>query len=168
MNNNKGIMPKNFVRAFRKGMRNLERQVELALQSQTACCGVTPAQCHLLLAVEEAGEPSVGEMAAVLELDASTLSRTVDGLVKAGLLSRKEDPANRRRQLVGLTAAGREKADTINALCDGFYEGLLASLPDGEAEKIASALPVLAETMRAWRRSRPASGCCAAKEGRTT
>jgi len=44
------------IRSFRKGLRALERQVELALVAQTECCGVTPAQCHLLLAVEEAGD----------------------------------------------------------------------------------------------------------------
>lgn len=153
------------VRAFRKSMRSLERQVELALVSQTECCGVTPAQCHLLLAVEEAGEPSVGELASALELDASTLSRTVDGLVKAGLLSRREDPANRRCRLVGLTESGREKADTINGICDRYYDGLLAGLPGAEVEAIAKALPVFVDAMRAWRRSRGPAECCGPEAG---
>ncbi len=139
-------------------MRELEREVELALQSQTECCGVTPAQCHLILAVEESGESSVGELAAALELDASTLSRTVDGLVKAGALSRREDPANRRRQLVGLTEMGREKADTINRLCDRYYEGLLSALPGRQVAEIAAALPVFVGAMREWRRAQGSEG----------
>ncbi len=139
------------IRSFRKGLRALERQVELALIAQTECCGVTPAQCHLLLAVEEAGEASVGDLAVVLELDASTLSRTVDGLVRAGILDRREDPDNRRRQLVSLSASGREKADSINDLCDRYYERLLASLPAGEKDMLMAALPLFATTMRAWR-----------------
>jgi len=139
------------IRNFRKGLRALERQVELALVAQTECCGVTPAQCHLLLVAEEAGEASVGDLAAVLELDPSTLSRTVDGLVRAGILERREDPDNRRRQLVRLSASGREKADSINDLCDRYYDGLLASLPAGETETLMAALPLLAKAMRAWR-----------------
>jgi DNA-binding MarR family transcriptional regulator len=153
------------IRSFRKGLRALEREVELALSGQTECCGVTPAQCHLLLAVEEAGEPSVGEVATALELDSSTLSRTVDGLVKAGLLLREEDPSNRRRQLVKLSARGREKADTINALCDGYYVGLLAALPAGKGEAIAEALPLFAKAMRNWRVAQESGGCCGGAEG---
>jgi DNA-binding MarR family transcriptional regulator len=146
------------IRDFRKGLRTLERQVELALVTQTECCGVTPAQCHLLLAAEEAGEASVGDLAAVLELDPSTLSRTVDGLVRAGVLERREDPENRRRQLVQLTASGREKADSINDLCDRFYDGLLATLPAGEKDMLVAALPLFARTMRAWRFSGGSDG----------
>ncbi len=141
------------IRLFRKGIRALERQVELALLAQTECCGVTPAQCHLLLAVEEAIEPSVGELAAEMELDASTLSRTVNGLVKAGLVARREDPANRRRQLVSLTPKGMERAAAINESCDRYYEGLLASIPGDGAETVARALPVFVEAMRDWRLS---------------
>lgn len=154
------IQPPIDIRAFRRSLRALERQIERALASETECCGVTPAQCHLLLAVEEKGEPSVGELAAALELDQSTLSRTVDGLVRAGMLNRREDPSNRRRQLVGLTDPGRAKADAINALCDESYSGLLASLPGDEALAVVRSLPLFAEALRAWRGSRAGGGCC--------
>jgi DNA-binding MarR family transcriptional regulator len=145
------------IRSFRKGLRELEREVALALSDQTECCGVTPAQCHLLLAVEEAGETSSGELAAELELDASTLSRAVDGLVKADLLVRAEDPGNRRRQIVSLSAEGKAKVKSINALCDRYYEGLLGSLPAKESKAIVSALPAFVKALREWRRSKGGS-----------
>lgn len=146
------------VRSFRKGLRELEREVALALSDQTECCGVTPAQCHLILAVEEAGETSAAELAAGLELDASTLSRAVDGLVKADFLVRAEDPENRRRQIVSLSAAGRAKAKSINALCDRYYEGLLGSLPAKESKAIVSALPLFVRALREWRRAQEKGG----------
>jgi DNA-binding MarR family transcriptional regulator len=155
-------MPDKAIRFFRKGLRELEREVELALSDQTECCGVTPAQCHLILAVEEAGETSVGEVASVLELDSSTLSRAVDGLVKAGLLVRKEDPENRRRQIVSLSPEGKAKAKSINAICDRYYEGLLGALPAKESKAIVAALPVFVKAMREWRRTRSSGGCCGA------
>lgn len=153
------------VRAFRKGLRELEREVQLALSEQTECCGVTPAQCHLLLAVEEAGEISVGELAAELELDSSTLSRAVDALVKAELLVRKEDPENRRRQLASLSAKGKAKARSINAVCDRYYEGLLGALPSNDSKAIAAALPVFVKALRDWRRSQAPGGCCRSAKG---
>lgn len=160
-------MKKRSIRAFRKGIRALERQVELSLQSQTECCGVTPAQCHLLLAVEEVGEASPGDLARELELDASTLSRTVDGLAKAGLLSRREDPGNRRRQLIALTEAGMRKADEINGRCDEYYAGVLTSLGERDAAAVERAVPILVEALRSWRAEKEegdehaATRCCA-------
>ena len=150
------------IRAFRKNLRALERQVELALVAQTECCGVTPAQCHLLLEVEDAGEASVGELAESLELDASTLSRTVDGLVKAGFLRRREDPDNRRRQLVALDRAGKEKADSINELCDRYYSGLLETFPATDTQKVIETLPRFVEAMRKWRLAGVSGTCCSA------
>jgi DNA-binding MarR family transcriptional regulator len=153
------------VRSFRKGLRALERQVELALSEQSQCCGVTPAQCHLLLEVEEGGESSVGELAASLELDGSTLSRTVDGLVRSGLLERREDPDNRRRQLVRLSSAGKAKADSINLSCDEYYRRLLAGLPAAEVAALGAALPKFAEAMRSLRLGSPAESCGGAAAG---
>jgi DNA-binding MarR family transcriptional regulator len=139
------------IRAFRGQLRQLERQIELNLANQTDCCGVTVAQCHVLLEVEASGEAAIGTLADSLELDASTLSRTVDGLVRAGLIERREDPENRRRQLVRLTPAGREKADFINGSCDSFYRDLLRRLPEGQANAVLSALPLLVEAFRTER-----------------
>jgi len=153
-------MPDISLRVFRSGLRALERQVELALAEQTDCCGVTPAQCHLLLAVEEQGEASVGELAAELELDASTLSRAVDGLVRAGFLSRREDPGNRRRQLVRLSPDGKEKADYINARCDEYYAGILARLSAREAGILQKAVPLFANAMRDFRLAGDGAACC--------
>jgi DNA-binding MarR family transcriptional regulator len=156
------------IRNFRKLLQSLERQVELTLAAQTECCGVTPAQCHLLLEAGETKEASIGELASSLELDASTLSRTVDGLVKAGFLSRKEDSANRRRQLVTLSAAGREKADSINDVCDRYYAGLLGSLTEAEAATLREALPLLLKVLRGWRLSGEGRSCCVASTEETT
>ncbi len=153
-------MTKEGIRDFRRSLRALERQIELALIAQTECCGVSPAQCHVLLEAEAAGEASVGELAASLELDASTLSRTVDGLVKAGLLARREDPENRRRQLVGLSPAGSLKVGVINALCDRYYEGLLGGLPEAEAAAFLRALPLFVQALKAWRTEDGDGACC--------
>jgi DNA-binding MarR family transcriptional regulator len=147
------------IRAFRGQLRQLERQVELNLATQTSCCGVTVAQCHVLLEVEASGEAAIGSLAACLELDASTLSRTVDGLVRAGLIERREDPENRRRQLVRLTPAGREKADFINDSCDRFYRDLLRRLPGEQAEAVRVALPLLVQAFRTGHLAAPSTAC---------
>lgn len=152
------------IRAFRKNIRSLELQIELSLASQTECCGVTPAQCHLILEVAGRENPSVGELADALELDASTLSRAVDGLAKLGFVERREDPENRRRYLVSLTAKGRKKVDEIDGACDAYYEGFLKGLPPAERKLLVDSLPRLVAAFRAWRAASEKPKCCAARE----
>lgn len=146
------------IRKFRRELRALERRVERALAEQSSCCGVTPAQCHAVLALEEAGQSSLGELAAALELDSSTLSRTIDGLVKEGLAERREDPDNRRRAIVSLSPAGEAAAARINEACDRYYRSLLSSLSETDAVGVVRAVPILAEALRAW--SGVGGGCC--------
>jgi DNA-binding MarR family transcriptional regulator len=145
------------IRAFRRSLRTLEREIELSLAAETECCGVTVAQCHLLLELERRGPSSVGELAGALCLDQSTLSRTADSLVRSGLAARSEDPSNRRRQIVALTSGGLGKADLINARCDARYESALAG--EGLGDRAAAAETV-ASLARALRRLRTESAGC--------
>lgn len=143
------------VRDFRRNLRLLERQIESALSSQTGCCGVTVAQCHLILELDQSGPAGIGDFARALDLDASTLSRTVDGLVRAGLVSRETDPDNRRRQVVALTPAGRDSAGSIHGLCDRYYTGILGSIPATCRTSVTAGIAMLAEALR----RQPFDGC---------
>jgi DNA-binding MarR family transcriptional regulator len=144
-------IPVESIRDFRRSLRALEREVELSLASQTECCGVTSAQCHLLLELEARGGSSVGELAEALELDPSTMSRTADSLVRSGLVSRAFDPSNRRRQLLGLSRLGKEKADYINGVCDEYYGTVLGGAPGDRRRELADAVAYLAAAIRARR-----------------
>jgi len=139
------------IRLFRRSLRALEREIELSVAAETECCGVTVAQCHLLLELESRGPSSVGEIADALALDQSTTSRTADALVKAGLVSRADDPANRRRQILDLSPAGRKKADLINRRCDARYESVLGNSDDDERTAMAETVAFLARALRKLR-----------------
>ncbi len=148
------------IRDFRKSLRVLEREVELSMASETGCCGVTIAQCHLLLEVEQRGQSNITELSSMLELDKSTLSRTVDGMCKAGLLNREIDPTSRRQQVISLTEKGKEKASSINERCDVSYTRLFDFIPDEKRLAVVDSVALLAEAMRQMRKH-PDSPCCA-------
>jgi DNA-binding MarR family transcriptional regulator len=150
------------LRRFRQGLRALERRVEQALEDQTSCCGISVAQCHLILEIDEAGAGSIGFFAERLELDLSTLSRTVESLVRAGLALRAADPGDRRRQLVALSADGMERAKAIHESCDAYYAALLAGLPERLRDTALEVVPLLAQAMgeRGQAAERPVGGCC--------
>ena len=132
------------LRLFRSHLREIERQVAKTLKDQTTCCGVTSAQCHVLMELAGREQPSIMELAARLQLDASTLSRTVDGLVSVGLLTRVENPVNRRSSLLSFTSTGKSTYDEINRTCDEFYTRLLARIPAEKHQALLEAVGVLA------------------------
>jgi DNA-binding MarR family transcriptional regulator len=139
------------VREFRRSLRALEREVELSFASQTECCGVTSAQCHLLLELEARESASIGELAEALELDPSTMSRTADSLVRAGLVSRADDPANRRRQMLDLSPAGKKKVDYINDTCNEYYRTVLDAAGAERKGALTEAVAYLAAAIKAKR-----------------
>lgn len=63
-----------------------------------------------LLTAISANEPAtLNEAAAAVERGAPAVSRSVEGLVRAGLVEREPDPHNRRRLALRLTQAGRDE-----------------------------------------------------------
>ena len=77
--------------------------------------GITMSQAKLLYVVVAAGQVHMAALPGRLGVSLSTVSGAVDRLVDAGLLTRHEDPADRRQVLVGAT-------DTGAALLDRFRE----------------------------------------------
>lgn len=130
------------------------------LQGQTECCGVTLAQCHALLELAPSTLSLTG-LAEVLGLDRSTLSRTVDSLVKAGLVERSEDPSDRRSLRLVLTAAGAARVAYIDDTCNRYYAQLLAGMSDEDRCHVLRGVAVMAERMSGCRQTRP-EACCSA------
>ncbi len=144
----------------------LEREVARQFEGEVMCCGVTLTQCHTLLELEK-GELSLGALAAALGLDASTLSRTVDVLVKANLIERAQDPADRRAIRLKLTEAGRERVAFMNQTANGYWVGLLGQLSEKDRQCVTRAVAVLGKLMQQARggTASGAPGCGCKKEG---
>jgi DNA-binding MarR family transcriptional regulator len=139
------------LRLLRKHLRVVEREVEYQLKTQTNCCGVTLAQCHVLLELAEAGEASLTELSELLKLDASTLSRTVDGLVRQGHLNRIPDPQNRRSVRLTLTPGGKSKADFIDRSCNQSYQAVLRQVPKNKQAVLVESIELLAGILSGMR-----------------
>jgi DNA-binding MarR family transcriptional regulator len=132
------------IRAFRAALRLLVRKIGRQLRDDTQCCGVGFLPCHALLELEGAGGRSLRELQAAMETDKAALSRTVDCLVQDGLVTRKENPDDRRAVVIALTAAGRRKAATINRYSDAKYRQLFGLIPAREHATVVCAVGYLA------------------------
>ncbi|MDP4090219.1 MAG: helix-turn-helix domain-containing protein, partial [Bacillota bacterium] len=73
---------------LREMIRILERKLGIFEESEFSCCGITFSQCHALIEIGRAKNISLNELAELLNLENSTMSRTVNNLVTSDLAKR--------------------------------------------------------------------------------
>jgi len=96
------------------------------------------------LAAEPAEAPmTVKTVSERVGLSLASASRTVDELVKRSLVSRVEDPDDRRVRRISPTAAGQEIADQLLAARVAGLESFVSTLSAAERRKLDAALEVL-------------------------
>ena len=138
------------IRSFRKSLREFERLTVQQLKEDSCCQGVTLAQCHTILEIEDLGQATTMELSKRLGLDKSTLSRTVDGLVNIGLVERVPQPTDRRFNLLTLTAKGQEVADQINQSNDNFYRRVFEGIESGSHDEVIDNFEKLVWALRRY------------------
>ena len=150
-------METTFLNEFRQILRLFER--ELNIQNTFSCCnGVTVAQCHTLLEIEKRNLVTVTELAEKLNLDKSTVSRTVDGLVNIGLLNRDIPAQNRRKAELSLTENGKKMCTTINCTNNTFFESAFEGFSAQEKQDFLSLFSKFTSNMQNNREE--ATTCC--------
>ncbi len=89
----------------------------------------------------------MGELAKSLDIDRSTATRVVDELVKAKLVVRVTDDADRRSVRIVLTEAGMRKAEGIDRDWNGFYEKALAKLDEPRRNALLESVPAFVDAI---------------------
>ena len=105
---------------------------------------ITMPQAKLLYLLGAVGDLHMSDLVARLGVSLSTISGLVDRIVDHGLAHRREDPADRRQVVVGLTPAGRAFIDRFRELNADQMRNLLAFLDDAELASTRHALAALA------------------------
>jgi DNA-binding MarR family transcriptional regulator len=135
------------IQEFRKYLRTIERSVADQLKLQTECCGVTLSQCHTLVELGDTGEINLAGLAKRMELDASTLSRTVESMVKTGLIARDIDSSNRRAVVISLTKKGKQRLTIINKSCNEYYGRIMKLIPKKDRSLLLKGVELVAATL---------------------
>jgi DNA-binding MarR family transcriptional regulator len=124
-------------------LRQLAQKLQLLERGQVSAFGFTSSQSRIMLEVAAGFSVPMHQLAAGLQLDSSTLTRTVDNLVRDGLLQRARDRRDRRLVLVQLTPKGQEAAAVLEEAVAGSYQALLSQLPPGAAERVLESARLL-------------------------
>lgn len=157
-------MDQAIVREFRKHLRMMERLMDGWVNQDCCGLGITMPKCHALLALEEMEQCSLGELSALLGLDKSTLSRTVDALVREGMLSRNPAPGDRRVTLLGLTERGGNMCRSINERNDALFGAVLERMGDA-SEPVVMGFGKLVSAMAEEHHSRKKNQACCHEQG---
>jgi DNA-binding MarR family transcriptional regulator len=99
----------------------------------------------------------MSDLVARLGVSLSTVSGLVDRIVDHGLAHRREDVADRRQVVVGLTAAGTAFIDHFRELGADQMRELLALLDDGELDSVRRATVALARAAAARAATEPST-----------
>ncbi|MDK2880535.1 MAG: hypothetical protein PWQ99_310 [Clostridia bacterium] len=133
---------------LRQLLRLLAGKIGLLDKSESSCCGITYSQCHALVAIGEKGCLSLNDLAELLGLDKSTVSRTVNTMVEQGLVKREEDPEDRRYVKIGLTEAGSRMLSAIESRMAECYRNIYQALPQDKRRQVLESLELLIKAIQ--------------------
>jgi DNA-binding MarR family transcriptional regulator len=88
-------------------IRELFKFLQFRDRDSMTACGLSVAQCYTVDAIGMQGQLTLNELAETLYITPSTASRTVDELVRRGLVERRQDSADRRAIRLSLTPPGQ-------------------------------------------------------------
>jgi DNA-binding MarR family transcriptional regulator len=106
---------------------------------------VTVTQFRTLVVLEGQGETNLNRLAEALDVNSSTAVRMIDRLLVASLVTRHENPDNRREVLLALTPEGRRIVDTVTTNRRRDIARIVATMADGERTHLVVALTAFAE-----------------------
>ena len=130
---------------LREIIRILERKLGLLTDNEMSCCHITLAQCHAMVEIGRAKKISLIDLSNLLNLDTSTLSRTVNNLVKSELVERLPGLDDRRYVTISLTPKGLNLFNGIENDMDSHYSEIYDLIPEDKRLQVIDSLEILVE-----------------------
>lgn len=138
---------------LRELIRILVRDLGVLEKSDASCCGVSLAQCHAIVEIGRKEKISLVDLASLLGLDKSTMSRTINNLVESDLALRELDMENRRYVIIQLTEKGKSVFRNIEESMDEYYKSIFNTIPENKRNQVLESLQLLKEAVES-------NNCC--------
>jgi DNA-binding MarR family transcriptional regulator len=132
---------------LREYVRILERKLGVLEDGEMSCCGLTLAQCHALVEIGRTGQISLVELAKLLALDTSTMSRTVNNLVVQNMAQRELDSNDRRYVTIRLTPDGERNFRGIEASMGEYFSKICEAIPPEKRRNVLESLEILLQAI---------------------
>jgi MarR family transcriptional regulator for hemolysin len=119
-----------------------------AFEDELAAAGGSLPTWLILLSLKSGRPDTQRELAAAVGIRGATLTHHLDGLERAGLVTRTREPANRRVQRVELTAEGDAAFHRLRKVAMHFDERLRSGLSQKELAGLGALLDRLSANAR--------------------
>lgn len=103
---------------------------------------INQTQTNILMLVSENSEKSMSEISAITGLEKSSFTRSVDSLVRSGLITRNPSDSDRRIVRLYLTNKGGRAAKLIKNDFNNYLETLIAGFSEDEKKEFMNSLAV--------------------------
>jgi DNA-binding MarR family transcriptional regulator len=113
--------------------------------------GLRKQHVSVLTALEEFEAPTQAALVRDLAIDGSDMVAVLDDLERRGFVERRRDDADRRRNVLSLTPAGRKALHEVDAQLDAAQDEVFAPLDGEEREQLRELLTRVLEHHRATR-----------------
>jgi DNA-binding MarR family transcriptional regulator/GNAT superfamily N-acetyltransferase len=104
-------------------------------------------EARIIFELGRQDEAEAAEIRRWLDLDAGYLSRILARFEADGLVRRSRSPGDGRRQVIGLTPAGRAVFGRLDALSSEQIRGLLAPVPAARRSRLTAAMAGIREVL---------------------
>lgn len=123
---------------LRMAVNRLQRRLR-----QESLGGLSPAQASALGSVRRHGGPTLGELAAIEQVQPPTMTRIVASLAEAGMVTRVADTNDRRSARVHATSLGERTLERMRTRKNAFLLRRLGELGPEEQRQAAELVALL-------------------------
>jgi len=117
---------------------------------------LTREQLRVIFLLSFKGRASPGEVAESFGVPKANVTSVIDRLVGKGLVSRQENPGDRRSYILSLTEEGRSQVERLREIGAARIKRVLERMPD---EALASLRTGLESLITALKKEGEANGC---------
>ena len=141
---------------IRAASRQMVRELGF-MDATLAATDYPPSAVHTVLEIGARGPMTSGQLAELLHLEKSSVSRMVRKLIDGGELREDADSADARFKLLSLTAKGRRTLVALQDFGRRQVADALAQLPEAERRLVREGLMIYARALRTTRAAEAAA-----------
>jgi len=137
----------NYTNSIRHHSRQMVRELDV-LRGVFQDTGFSYSQCHALFELQQHHALTTNELAELLRLDKSTVSRLLSGLKEKGLVDATVNPNDQRQKAFRLTPEGEKATRCNNDLANHQVQDALGLLSEEEINTVQQGLALYSKALR--------------------
>lgn len=138
----------NNINQLKETLRLLVKHLGILDKKEGCCCGLTYTQFCAVLEIGKTSKITLKNLATNLNLDKSTVSRTVDSLVKMELANIETLPENRKYVSITLSIKGQDLFNRIESGAEEYYKKVLHSIPSEKRNQVIESINLLLSAVK--------------------